>query len=260
MTRCIYLTFFGEPRGHAADPAPPAPRVGPPHRRAALHPRRPGRRGRLRQPARRRHLARRHGAALRALRRAHRQPLLPRRASTPSPTREFTLWIAVASTAIAVVGDRPRLRLLLAGPVPRHHRAQQGGPGRPHAAREQVLLRPPLHRRHRRRHQGPGRQGGLLVQPERARRHRQRRRRRRRPQRPTGPTSTSTRASSTAPSTARARRPTASARRCVSCRPARSSSTAPCSSAAPSCSPASSSSPSRRATRQPWKHSSTTGA
>ena len=40
MTRCVYLTFHGEPRGHAADPEPPAPRVGPAHRGAAVHPHR----------------------------------------------------------------------------------------------------------------------------------------------------------------------------------------------------------------------------
>ena len=74
--------------------------------------------------------------------------------------------------------------------------------GRVHVPREQVLPRHPLHRHHRRRHQGPPRPGGLLVQPERARRHHRRHRHRCRRRCPGSSTGTSTSSSSTASSTA----------------------------------------------------------
>ena len=43
---------------------------------------------------------------------------------------EFTLWIALVSTAVAAARRRPRLPLVLEGQgPPRHHRAHQGRPG-----------------------------------------------------------------------------------------------------------------------------------
>ena len=116
---------------------------------------------------------------------------------------EFALATALISTAVVVARLRPRLRLVLQGHrAARHHPAQPAGPGRPHAARQQVLLRPPLHRRSSpagSRARSPGRQ---LVQPERPRRRRQRRRHRRRPSAAGSSTTRSTRSSSTASSTA----------------------------------------------------------
>ena len=78
MTRTVYLTFFGEYRGHA--PRPPA-RVGPPHHGAAVDPRGARRDRRLRQPPGRPR-SRRRRAAVRALLRAQ-GPLLPDRELQP---------------------------------------------------------------------------------------------------------------------------------------------------------------------------------
>ena len=151
----------------------------------------------------------------------HRAPTASRCASSttssrrsPSPTivapGVHACRVAIASILLAARAASRSAYVYFCkdkGP-PRPHRAQQGraAPGLPRP-REQVLPRRPLHGRHRRRRQGPGRPGHLLVQPERPRRHRRRRR-------PAGPApsagfalhATSTRASSTAPSTARATR------------------------------------------------------
>ena len=101
MTRCVYLTFFGEPRGHAADPHHPPHESGPrivvplyilsgmaiiagfanlPNTGFLV----------LR--------ARRHRAALRALLRAEGR-LLPRPCSAPSSHPEFNIGIALVSDA-----------------------------------------------------------------------------------------------------------------------------------------------------------------
>ena len=215
MTRCVYLTFHGEPRGHAADAHHPPHESGPRIVRPALHPQRPGHRRRLRQPAEHRCPrlgARRLRAALRALLRAE-----GRRTSRPCSTRfshpEFNIGIALVSTVIGLARHRPRLRLVLPRPrAPRHHRAQQGGPGRPHGPRREVLPRLALHRRHRRRREGPDRQGRLLVQPEGHRRRRSTAPAPRPCRAASSSTTRSTRGSSTPSSTARAPPPRAAAR------------------------------------------------
>ena len=123
MTRCVYLTFFGEPAGSRRRPAPPAARVGPRilvplYILSALAlvagfanlPVGGSPRG--------------HQAAVRALRRAG-GAVLPR----DRPLPEFTWWVAARVRRPRPPRHRPRLRLLLAGPVPRRHRAQHASPG-----------------------------------------------------------------------------------------------------------------------------------
>ena len=246
MTRCIYLTFFGEPRGHAADPHHPPHESGPAHPRAALHPVVHGHRRRLRQPARRSSCLPDSLHCGSSTTSSRSRPYFPDESPTPSSAGGSR----VLSGRLGLHRHRPRLRLLLAGPVPR--RSPSATSVRPAPATRVLVNKYYFDRLYTDviagGVKGPIAAGGLLVQPERARRHRQRRRRRRHRGRRGGPTSTSTRVSSTAPSTDRVQRPRASARRFASCRPARSSSTAPCSSAAPSSSPASSCSPSRRRT------------
>ena len=173
MTRCVYLTFFGEPRGAAADPHHQPHESGPRIVVPLLH---PGRRWPS-SPASSTcpafgWLPDALAPAVRALRRADGAAT-----SRRSPTPSSRWWIAVLAGAARLPRHRPRLRLLLA--AARFHgvtERSRAGPRRLHAARQQVLLRPPLHRRHRRRRQGPDRPGRLLVQPERHRRRRQRRR------------------------------------------------------------------------------------
>ena len=131
MTRCVYLTFYGEPRGHAADPHHPPHESGPAHRRPALHPQRPRHRRRLRQPAehRRARPGVPDGVALR-----FEHYFEPKGEYFPAVLEtfahpEFNIGIALVSTVIGVARHRPGLRLVLPWPrAPRHHRAQHGSP------------------------------------------------------------------------------------------------------------------------------------
>ena len=115
MTRCVYLTFHGEPRGHAADEHHPPHESGPRIVRAALHPQRPGHRRRLRQPPE--HRCARLGA--RPVRACASSTSTSRRASTSRPcsTRSTTPSSASASrsisTVIGLIGIAPGLRLVL---------------------------------------------------------------------------------------------------------------------------------------------------
>ena len=226
MTRAIWLTFFGEYRGHGT----PA-RVAQGHDRPAVDPRCRRHRARLRQPARptsRSATSPTYTTALRALRRADlRLPDdRPRRVQLGAG-RWCRRSLAVLGIFLAYQYYWPRQE-------PAHgltERSRRSALGL-HGAREQVLPRPPLHRHHRRRRQGPdrpgvywfnqnvidgvvngvgdgpgaaGRRASTARRPGRRRRRRQRLRRRRRG---------------------------VAARSCATSRPARSSSTPPSSSPA----------------------------
>ena len=169
MTRVIYLTFFGEYRGHGDTarvraPASPCRSSSWPVLAVVRRLRSTcpgfvtGRRGAL---ARRfEHYVEPHGVAY--------FPAITHAEPSWSLAISSTLDRAASASASAYwyyfvkaqpQGPRPSSRLTTNRPLPRPAT-------RP--AREQVLPRLPLHRRHRRRHQGPDRQGHLLVQPERA--------------------------------------------------------------------------------------------
>ena len=162
MTRCVYLTFFGEFRGHGEPHESPPTLTVPlivlavasvgrrvPERRAARH-REVPRLVRSRRLApcaaacRLRHDQGGHlGDDRRRRDRDRRLPVVPARR---------------------------------AGTVPWLHAAQRSGAGRLPVPREQVLPRRPVRERHRRRDQGPRRPRQLLGQPARHRRRGQRHR------------------------------------------------------------------------------------
>ena len=159
MTRCVYLTFYGEPRARGRHGAP-APRVGPPHPGAAVHPERPGHRGRLRQPPDAFDLAaRRLDAAVRALLEP-KGAVLPGRRRCLRPPRVQHRDRAGRRACSALIGIGLAYVWYFRGPrPPRPHRAATSWPGPATRPRQQVLPRLALHRRHRRRRQGPDRPG-----------------------------------------------------------------------------------------------------
>ena len=170
MTRCVYLTFFGEYRGHGhpheSPPSITVPAVDP-RRRSRSSP------AWLNLAVGDRSFADWTATtALRAL-------VEPIRLEHPFIARGAPR-ISVARSPSRGIARRPALYYF------RDASARTASPSaarlaarRLHAPRQQVLPRPPLHRQRRRRHQGPDRPGRLLVQPERHRRRRQRRRHRR---------------------------------------------------------------------------------
>ena len=241
MTRCVYLTFHGEPRGHAADPDHPPHESGPrivvplyiltglaivagfvniPNTRRA----------RVGSPT-----VSRCASSTTSSRRA----TTSRAPSRPSPTPSSTSGSRSSPPAIGLTGIGLAYAWYFRGLGPHGiTERNKAGPHRPPGPGEQVLLRLALHRRHRPGHQGPDRPGRLLVQPERPRRRRQRRRVVVGAGGPVRLRHRSTRASSTPSSTAPAPPPRAAARASAGCRPGACSSTPPCSSPPPPSSPA----------------------
>ena len=164
MTRCVYLTFFGEYRGHGH------PHESPPAITVPLD--RAGRVLGRRRPAQRRRSPSTAFTDWSTL--ETRSSSRPASSTTPSRCRTPLLSTVVAlpaspSACLLYFGSRLPHGLTAAQPRPR---------ARLHAPRQQVLPRPPLHRRRRGLHQGPDRPGRVLGQPERDRRRRQRRRHR----------------------------------------------------------------------------------
>ena len=237
MGRAYWMTFWGDYRGHGTPHESPKVITVPLVILAVVR-RRP-RLPELPDQRLRRSSCRAAHDPVRALRRADLR--LP-----GGEHAEFTPWLAVLSTILAVTGVVHRLRLLRAQQgTPRPHPSQQGRQGGVHVPREQVLPRHPLHRHHRRRHEGSPRPGGLLVQPERARRHHRRHRSGVEEGVRRSCTGTSTSSSSTESSTAPVWSRTNPASSSVVCRPARFSSTPPSSSPVWSFSPVCSCSSSR---------------
>ena len=166
MTRCMYLTFFGEYRG----PRPPA-RVGAAHHRPAHHPLGLlGVRG-----------AHQRGAArdreVQGVGRAHawRSPTSCTPTSTAQGDHLGGRSRCSASGSPRSSGSGTRSCGPLKGLTERNTLAQ----GRVHVPREQVLPRLPVRERHRRRHQGADRAGAYwfnqhvidkIVNVDRARR------------------------------------------------------------------------------------------
>ena len=181
MTRCIYLTFFGEYRGHGrhAHPHESGPRITIPLIILAalavvagcvnLPNTGPRRRPRRRSPC---------ASSTTSSPRATYFP----RARAPSATPSSTSGSRSISTAIGVDRDPAGLPSGTSGAWGPHGLTERNRLARLgyRVLVEQVLLRLALHRRHRRRREGPDRPGRLLVQPEGARRRRRRRGHRRR--------------------------------------------------------------------------------
>ena len=160
MTRCVYLTFHGEPRGHAADTEHPPHESGPAHRGAALHPHRRWRSS----PASSTSRTRGRSSASPTVRRSASSTTSSRRATTsrarcrPSPTPSSTSASRWSRRRSACTGIGLAFLWYFRGRGPHgiteRSALARRGPPRP---REQVLLRLALHRRHRPRHQGPDR-------------------------------------------------------------------------------------------------------
>ena len=179
MTRCIYLTFFGEYRvAHARGPTPP--RQHEVERHARIMRTRPTSRGRARHRRRilavcpRRRLPQRpHGRSTPrsspngsspprgqpALEHAH-----VRRTARPR-FRCSLVILAIAFVAYLMANDFAFLKSLT--------QKQQGRASGLHVPRQQVLPRLLVREHHRRRHQRPDLTSDVLGQPERHRRGRE---------------------------------------------------------------------------------------
>ena len=250
MTRCVYLTFFGEYRGghhgeaHAHDVgdelvehdladvqhADEVAHHGEPHESNGLITCRCGSSsffslfiGLLERA--------RHREVHRVVRTALRVPRARRTPSSPSAGPSLSVLVALLGVGASYAYYWRNL-----GPQ-RLTRTQPGRVRGQAVPRQQVLPRRALHRRHRRFDQGPDRARGVLVQPARHRQRPQLHRSRRAMRSGRSPTTTSTRRASTASSTASASAPAKQAARCARSRPVACSSTHSCSSSRWACSP-----------------------
>ena len=141
MTRCVYLTFYGEPRGAAADPHHHPHESGP----VIVYP-----------------LYILSALAVVAgfanwpfgpdsLKLRFEHFVQPVGSYFPAVgVLEFNWTIAIVSSLVGLTGIAIGVRLLVPRCVPRRNRAKPSGARWPHAAAQQVLLRSSLHRRHRR--------------------------------------------------------------------------------------------------------------